>query len=104
MTLHTQYPDLTWLKKEKHHYKEVSKNLEDVINLLFISTEEALFVDEMPTAADSTGRHCNRESELDDRANDNRSATGYKTIGNAQIFEDAVSYQISDNNNNSCWT
>lgn len=54
--------------------------------------EEALFV------ADSSKRHHDRKSELDDRTNVNRSTTGDKTIGNAQIFEDAASYQILDNN------
>jgi hypothetical protein len=62
------------LEKERYYYKEVSKDLEDTINLLFISTPEILFVDKIPTAADSTRRHYNREGKLDNRANNNRSA------------------------------
>jgi hypothetical protein len=107
MKLRTQYPDLTRLEKERCYYKEVSKDLEDAINPLFISTPETLFVDKMPTAADGTGRHRDGEGELDDRANDDRSAMGYETIGDAQIFEDAASHQISYDDNNSVdsiWT
>ncbi|KAF8540205.1 hypothetical protein BDD12DRAFT_804699 [Trichophaea hybrida] len=58
--------------------------------------EETLFVDEMPTAADGSGRRRAEEGELDDRANADGSAIGDETRSDAQIFEDAASYQISD--------
>jgi Protein of unknown function (DUF3723) len=92
MKLRARYPDLTQLEKERRYYKEVSEDLEDAINLFFISTLETLFVDEMPTAADGNGRHRDGKGELDDRANADRSAMGYETISDAQIFENAASH------------
>ena len=58
--------------------------------------EETLFVKEIPTAAKGGERHCDKECELDDRANANGSSIGDETRSDAQIFKDAVSYQISD--------
>jgi hypothetical protein len=67
--------------------------------------EHSLFVPEMPTTANGSRKHRDREDKLDDRVNADRSATGDETIGDAQIFEDAASYQISDNNSsiNNTW-
>ena len=55
----------------------------------------------MSTAADSNRTCCDKEGKLDNRANVDMSAIGDKTISNAQIFEDAASYQTSDNDNSS---
>ena len=63
--------------------------------------KETLFIAKTPTITNNSRKHCNREGELDNRANAGRSATGDKTIDNTQIFEDAASYQMSDNNNSS---
>jgi hypothetical protein len=63
--------------------------------------EETLFVKEIPTAAKGGERHCDEECELDDRANADGSATGDETRSDAQIFKDAVSYQILDDDNSS---
>jgi hypothetical protein len=63
--------------------------------------EEALFVVEMPTAADGSGRRRAGEGELGDRVNADGSATGDETRSDAQIFEDTASHQISDDDDSS---
>jgi hypothetical protein len=63
--------------------------------------EETLFVKEIPTAAKGSERHRDEEYELDDRANADGPAAGDETRSDAQTFKDAVSYQISDDDNSS---
>jgi len=63
--------------------------------------EETLFIVEMPTAADGSGRCRAGEGELDDRVNADGSATGDETRSDAQIFEDTASHQISDDDDSS---
>jgi hypothetical protein len=62
---------------------------------------ETLFVAETPTTTDGSRRYRNGEGELDNRENAGGSATEDETIGDAQIFEDAASHQMSDNDNSS---
>ena len=63
--------------------------------------EETLFVDEMPTVADGSGKRRDEEGELDDRANVDGSATGDETISDAQFLEGAASHQMSDDDSSS---
>ena len=49
---------------------------------------EALFVDEVPTAADGDGRRCDEESEFGGGANAGGSATGGGTISGG--YNDSV--------------
>ena len=63
--------------------------------------EETLFVKEIPTTTKGGERHYDEECEFDDRANANGSTIGDETRSDAQIFKDAVSYQILDDDNSS---
>src|SRR5438045_2793616 len=64
-----------------------------------VMEEETLFVDEMPTATNGSRRHRDEKGELDDKANVDGSAMGVEMTGDAQGFEDATSYRISDDDN-----
>jgi hypothetical protein len=61
-----------------------------------VMREETLIADEVPTATEDYERRRNREYKLGELASVNESATGDETISDAEVFEDTVSYQSSD--------
>jgi hypothetical protein len=58
--------------------------------------EETLMANEVPTATEDYERRRNRECELGELASVDESAIGDETISDAEVFEDTVSRQSSD--------
>jgi hypothetical protein len=59
--------------------------------------EGSLFVNEMPIAINDSENRRNEEGKLDNNIYVSRDTAGDKILKNAQIFEDAASRQILDN-------
>jgi hypothetical protein len=83
-------PDLTPIAKAKAKTEFATRAV--------VIREETLIANKVLTVTKDYERHHNRECKLSELASVNESATGDKTISNAKVFEDTVSYQSLDNN------